>query len=102
MGAFAVSDIIISMQSFNHLLDNIIIQIINPLIILISAGAFVVFLWGVFIFIKNASDDTKRAEAQSAILWGLIGLAIIFGVYGILNIALNTFGLTSVSSLTGG
>ncbi len=90
------------MNSFDHLLNNIIIQIINPLIILISAGAFAVFLWGVFIFIKNAGDDTKRADAQRSILWGLIGLAIIFGVYGILNIALGTFGLPPVSSITGG
>ncbi len=90
------------MNSFDHLLNNIIIQIINPLIILISAGAFAVFLWGVFIFIKNAGDDTKRADAQRSILWGLIGLAIIFGVYGILIIALGTFGLPPVSSITGG
>ena len=94
---FAVSVILILMNSFNHLLNNIIIQIVNPLIILISAGAFVVFLWGVFIFIKNADDDTKRAEAQRAILWGFVGLIIIFGVYGILNIALGTFGLPPVS-----
>ncbi len=90
------------MNSFDHLLNNIIIQIINPLIILIAAGAFAVFLWGVLIFIKNASDDTKRADAQRAILWGLVGLTIIFGVYGILNIALGTFGLPPVTRLTGG
>ncbi len=90
------------MNSFDHLLNNIIIQIINPLIILIAAGAFAVFLWGVLIFIKNAGDDTKRADAQRAILWGLVGLTIIFGVYGILNIALGTFGLPPVTRLTGG
>jgi len=90
------------MSSFNHFLNNIIIQIINPLIVLISAAAFVVFLWGIFLFIKNAGDDTKRADAQRAILWGLIGLVIIFGVYGILNIALATFGLPPVAPITAG
>ncbi len=88
------------MNGFDKLLNGIILQIINPIMVLMSASAFVVFLWGVFIFIKNAGDDTKRAEGQRAILWGLVGLAIIFGAYGILNIALTTFGITSIVQIT--
>lgn len=86
--------------SFDKLLTNIVEQIVNPIILLLSAGAFAIFLWGVFIFIKNAGDETKRAEAQSAILWGIIGLIIIFGAYGILNIATATFGLKQVVPIT--
>ncbi len=86
---------------FDKLLHNIIVQIINPAIVLIAGGAFVVFLWGVFSLVKNAADDTRRAEAQRAILWGIIGLVIIFGAYGILNIATATFGLKAVTPLTG-
>jgi len=75
----------------------VVAQIINPLIILLSTVAFVVFLWGVFEFIYNAGDQKKREEGRQAILWGLIGLVIIFGAYGIINVALATFSLPPIS-----
>lgn len=78
----------------NAFLDKVITQIVNPLILLLATVAFIVFLWGVFEFIAHAGDEGKRAEGKSAIFWGLIGLVIIFGAYGIINIALNTFNIT--------
>ena len=85
------------MPALNSFLDKVVLQIVNPLILLLAACAFVVFLWGVFEFIANAGDETKRSEGKKAIMWGLIGLVIIFGAYGIINIALGTFGLTPIS-----
>lgn len=84
------------MQVLNQYLSSIVVQILNPLILLMAGGAFVVFLWGVFQFILHADDDTKRAEGRSGMLWGLVGLFIIFGAYGIINIALRTFGLSTI------
>jgi len=72
----------------------VVVQIVNPIILLLSAAAFVVFLWGLFQFVAHAGDEAKRKEGKDAILWGLIGLVIIFGAYGIINVALNTFNLT--------
>ena len=81
------------MQELNQFLDRVVVQIINPIILLLAACAFVVFLWGVFQFIAHAGDETKRKEGRQAIMWGLIGLVIIFGAYGIINLALGTFGI---------
>ena len=67
---------------------------------LVSAGAFIVFIWGVFKYVKNAEDETERAEGRRGMIWGIIGLAIMFGAYGILNIATATFGLAPVQPLT--
>jgi hypothetical protein len=83
------------MSVLNNFLNTVVVQIINPIILLLGAAAFVVFIWGVFEFIVHAGDEGKRAEGRSAIMWGLIGLVIIFGAYGIINIALGTFGLGS-------
>ena len=84
--------------------QKVVVAIVNPLILLMAAGAFVVFLWGVFEFIRNAGDATKREEGQQAILWGIVGLVIIFGAYGLINLALGTFGLSAISKgvVTGG
>ena len=84
------------MSVLNSFLAKVVAQIINPLMLLMAAGAFVVFLWGVFEFIRQAGDEGKRKEGKDAIFWGLIGLVIIFGAYGIINVALNTFGLTPI------
>ncbi|MGD0328766.1 MAG: hypothetical protein ABSB00_03650 [Minisyncoccia bacterium] len=73
----------------------VITQIINPIILLLSAGAFVIFVWGMFEFILHAGDSQKREEGRKAIFWGVIGLVVIFGAYGIINIALGTFSLGS-------
>ena len=85
------------MPALNSFLDKVVAQIINPIILLLAACAFVVFLWGAFEFIAHAGDEAKRSEGKKAIMWGLIGLVIIFGAYGIINIALGTFGLTPIS-----
>jgi hypothetical protein len=77
----------------DKLLNGIVKEIVNPLIILLSAAAFVLFAWGAFQFIANAGDADKREEGKKAILWGLVGLVIIFGAYGIINVALTTFGV---------
>ncbi|MFA6415109.1 MAG: hypothetical protein WC217_02530 [Candidatus Paceibacterota bacterium] len=88
------------MDVLNKFLGKVVEQIVNPIILLLAASAFVVFLWGVFEFIKNAGDETKRAEGRSAILWGLVGLVIIFGAYGIINIALGSFNLPPLQKIT--
>ena len=77
----------------NAFLGKVVVQIVNPLILLLAAVAFILFLWGAFTFVRNAGDSIKREQGRDAILWGLVGLVIIFGVYGLLNVALGTFNL---------
>jgi len=84
------------MAVLNAFLGRVVEQIINPIILLLAASAFVVFVWGVFQFIAHAGDETKRKEGKSAILWGIIGLVIIFGAYGIINLALGTFNIAPI------
>ena len=84
----------------NAFLAIVVTQVINPIILLLAAGAFVVFLWGVFEFIVHASDETKRKEGRNGIFWGLIGLVIIFGAYGIINTVLNTFNLPPIQKIS--
>ena len=89
------------MDKLNEFLGRVVVQIINPIILLLAASAFVVFLWGVFEFIVHAGEEAKREEGKKAILWGIVGLVIIFGAYGIINVALGTFGLPAITKITG-
>ena len=85
------------MEALNRFLGKVTTEVINPIILLLAACAFVVFLWGVFEFIAHAGDEKKREEGRSAIMWGLIGLVIIFGAYGIINLILITAGVPTIS-----
>ncbi len=84
-------------DGFDKVLNRINANIINPVIEFAFIIATVVFLWGVFQFIRNAGDETKRQEGKDHILWGIVGFLIMFGVYGIINILANTI---DVSGLT--
>lgn len=85
--------------TFDTFLGNVVTEVINPLILLLTAVAFAVFAWGVFEFVQGAGDATKREEGKRAIFWGIVGLVIIFGAYGIINIALGTFGLDTIQTV---
>lgn len=88
------------MSVLKAFLGKVVVQIVNPIILLLSAAAFVIFLWGVYQFVAHAGDETKRSEGKKSIMWGLIGLVIIFGAYGIINVATKTFSLDPVKPLT--
>jgi uncharacterized membrane protein YgcG len=75
------------------LVDMVNDAILFPLIALMSAIAFLVFLWGAFQYVKNADSDAARAQGQQHMLWGVIGLLVMVSAYAILNIATGTFGL---------
>jgi TRAP-type C4-dicarboxylate transport system permease small subunit len=89
------------MAALYKFVGNVVTQIINPIILLLAASAFVVFIWGGFKFIANAGNETEREEGKKAILWGLVGLVIIFGAYGIINLALGTFSLAPIQKISG-
>ncbi|MEI6042620.1 MAG: hypothetical protein WCQ00_03595 [bacterium] len=74
------------------LITSISRYILNPLIVLAFAVAMVVFTWGVFDYIKGASDPKARETGRSHILWGIIGIAIMFSVFGIMRVISNTVG----------
>jgi preprotein translocase subunit SecE len=72
----------------------IIKHIINPLIILLFVAAFVVFIWGIFQFLSNLEDDSKRTEGKQHMFWGLVGLFVMMAVFAIMNIVIGTFNIT--------
>jgi len=66
--------------------------ILNPIIGLLFALALVLFLWGIVEFFWQADSDLARQKGKSHMLWGLIGLFIMFAVFAIMKIIVNTIG----------
>jgi heme/copper-type cytochrome/quinol oxidase subunit 4 len=56
--------------------------------------AFIIFIWGVvnYMFINGASEE-KRVEGRQFMFYGILGMALLFSVWGVLNLLLATLGL---------
>lgn len=60
---------------------------------LILAAAVVFFLWNVFGYVMSAGDPEKRAEKQSGIIYGVIGIAVMVSIWGLVRFITNTANL---------
>ena len=72
-----------------------IIGILNTVVApIIFALAFLVFVFGIVkYFFIHGGEDTKRAEGRQFILWGILGMVVLFTVWGFVNILLSTLGI---------
>ncbi len=68
--------------------------ILNPIILLLFAVSTVYFIYGVVKYLSLDPSDSKRGEARDAIIWGLVGMLIMFSVYGLIGFVLTTFGVS--------
>ena len=57
---------------------------------LILAAAVVYFLWNVFGFIMAAGEPEERAKKQSGIIYGVIGIAVMVSIWGLVNFLTGT------------
>lgn len=80
------------MESVLTLIHKINQVIINPLISLIFAAAVLIFLYGVFEYVKGSSSDDARSKGRSHIIWGVVGMFIMISTFSIMNIIMNTIG----------
>ena len=70
--------------------------IIDPVIVIIFAAGFFLFVWGLVEFLMALNDDARgqrHGNGQRHMIWGIIGMFIMISVWGILNLLDNTFGL---------
>lgn len=71
-------------------MNKIVTVFINPIILFLVGLAVLYFLWGLFMFVKNQDSEDAQAEGKSHMIWGVIGVFIMFAVYGILDIITST------------
>jgi ribose/xylose/arabinose/galactoside ABC-type transport system permease subunit len=67
--------------------------LVGRLLPFIVALTVLVFLWGIFKYVLAGGDPDKRSEAKGYIIWGIIGLAVMISVSGLVNFLSRTFGL---------
>ena len=66
--------------------------IINRSVIpLIMALAVVMFIWGVVQYVINSDEEAKKEKGKQFMIWGIIGLTVMVGVWGLVKILGTTF-----------
>lgn len=86
----------VAYASVSTLINGIEKVVINPLIGLLFALAFVYFIYGVMQFILNPTSEEVRKSGKNHMIWGLVGLFIMVAVFGIMRLILNTIGETRI------
>jgi len=66
-----------------------ILNIIIPILIVLG---IVFFVYGVIMFVIS-SDEEAKTKGRDKMIMGIIGLAVIIGMWGLVKILSNTFGI---------
>ena len=69
-------------MTFSNIIDNIIVFLGN-LILLIIAIAVLIFFYGLWGYVMNSGDETKRKESLQYIIYGTFGLFVMVAVWGL-------------------
>ncbi len=59
--------------------------------------ALLMFVWGGFVWLTSQGNPEKIKKGQGTLTWAVIGIAVIFGAYSLVN-----FIITSTSGVTTG
>lgn len=72
--------------------------VINPIIAILFALAFVMFVTGLFsLFSSGKESEEALAKGKRHITWGLIGMVIMVSVFGIMNFILHTLEVQGIN-----
>jgi hypothetical protein len=75
------------------LLSKFAIHVVNPILILFFGLALAYFVFGVLRYIAGGKSEEVRHKGREHILWGLVGMGIMFSAWAILKIVTNTFSI---------
>ena len=73
-----------------------ITDVINLYLVpLIFTLCVLVFLWGVAkAYVISGGNEGERKKGHQLIMWAVIGFAVMLSIWGLVNVALEIFGLT--------
>ena len=82
----------ISYSSLKNLVAYFICLINKFLVPILGTLALIFFIWGIVQYVINADNEEARAEGKKVIIWGIIGLFSMVGVWGLVNLLISTLG----------
>lgn len=65
----------------------------SSIVPLLFVVAMVAFIWGVVQFVAGADNEEKREKGRQFMIWGIVGLAVMVSVWGLVSIFTKSFGI---------
>ncbi|MEK7105044.1 MAG: hypothetical protein AAB868_03315 [Patescibacteria group bacterium] len=87
---------LIANPKFQDLVSYVGCIISGSVIPLIITLALAMFIWGVIQYVINDQEEAKKAKGKEFMIWGIIGLTVMFGVWGLVKIVGTTFNIEYV------
>jgi hypothetical protein len=84
--------------TFSQIVGNIVIIVSTGLIPLLYALAIIYLMYGIVRYFFIEGGEEGQQKGRKSIMYGLIGIVVIFAVWGLVNILLTT--LNSVAGTT--
>jgi len=75
------------------LLGKLAVFIINPLIVLGFVVATIFLFYSIVELIRGAGETADLDKRRKSVIYGVIGMFVMFSVVGILNIVTKSFGI---------
>lgn len=72
--------------------DEVIANIIQVFLGILGGIALIIFVYGGFMMVISRGNPEKVKSGQDAIVWATLGLIIIFGSYGIVQLIFQAIG----------
>jgi hypothetical protein len=72
---------------------NQILGTLNVFIVLLFSIVTIYFIWGVITYVRAAGDEEAIKKGKQHMIWGIIGMAIMSGAFGIINIIVKYIGV---------
>ncbi|HEX8947246.1 MAG TPA: hypothetical protein VF829_03480 [Candidatus Paceibacterota bacterium] len=72
-----------------------IIDALNTIVVpVIFTLAFLAFVFGIIKYFFLSTDTTEREKAHAFVLWGTLGMVLLFSVWGLVRLLLVTLGIS--------
>lgn len=82
-------------------LEDVICQIgdiLNFLVPVLIALAVVIFIWGVITYVVGGDEEAKK-KGRERMIWGIIGIAVIVALWGLVRILTRTFNVDNPENI---
>ncbi len=99
--AFAQTQAFCDLNTNSGTIQNVLCKVgdfLNAAIPIVIVLAVLYFIWGVISYVI-AGDEEKKSSARSVMIYGIVGLAVIVGVWGLVNLLLDSFGVGNVQNV---
>ena len=72
-------------------------NLLDQLVVFLIALAVVWFIWNVIKYTMS-SDEEAKGKAKSQMIWGIIAIAVIVSVWGLVGLLQNIFGVNTTGA----